>query len=610
MHALLRCLVSIPLLAPLAPAQLTVSSVSPARHAVGAPTLPRIVLAFGQALDPASVTGARFRVFGRWSGAMDGSLALRNGDREIEFQPARAFFPGEQVTVAASSAIRALSGTLLRGGHAWSFWVGSAPGSYRFVNAGSVSTRRNGESRIRTYGAHAGDVDRDGAPDLTLPNEDTSDLRVLLGDGCGAFGAPVVKALPTGSVPSPNEGGDFDGDGWLDLAVGCPGSGTVAVFLNDRAGGFRNPVVYPSGANTRGIAVLDVEGDGDDDIVAANAQASKLAVHRNNGDGTFQAPILLEAGTQERGVAAGDANGDGWTDLWVANFGGTVALLLADGNGGFAPAASVPVPGQPWMIAVGDVNGDGFLDAVTVNSSSATASVVLGNGAGGLAAAVNYAVGAFPIAVDLADLDGDRQLDLVVSSYTASNYTVYRGSGGVFVAPFTLPSPSAGSCALCVDYDRDGDVDILGIDELDDLVLFFRQDSPIPPGVQEPLCSATLRVDGLANVGGFGAMPAHDAKLGWALGLDVTAAPGATHVLMFGTRLEPGVTIVYGIFNLTGAVASMPPRQVNAAGEDSLLLPIPATLTPGGRVTLQPIVIERPSPLQLWLGNPEEIVLR
>jgi hypothetical protein len=39
-----------------------------------------------------------------------------------------------------------------------------------------------------------------------------------------------------------------------------------------------------------------------------------------------------------------------------------------------------------------------------------------------------------------------------------------------------LPASGAGSCAVLVDRDGDGDLDLTGVDELDDLLMLFRND--------------------------------------------------------------------------------------------------------------------------------------
>lgn len=53
----------------------------------------------------------------------------------------------------------------------------------------------------------------------------------MLGKGDGTFGGRQDVAV--GSQPQRVAGGDFNGDGKLDLAVANFGSGSVTVLLND-----------------------------------------------------------------------------------------------------------------------------------------------------------------------------------------------------------------------------------------------------------------------------------------------------------------------------------------------------------------------------------------
>ena len=85
----------------------------------------------------------------------------------------------------------------------------------------------------------------------------------------------------------------------------------------------------------------------------------------------------------------------------------------------------------------------------------------------------------FPIAVDLGDLDGDNDLDLVVSNYAASSFSVYQNNGdGLFGLASILDAPESGSCAILQDRDKDGDLDITGIDEIEDVLLLFQNGLP------------------------------------------------------------------------------------------------------------------------------------
>jgi Secretion system C-terminal sorting domain len=99
---------------------------------------------------------------------------------------------------------------------------------------------------------------------------------------------------------------------------------------------------------------------------------------------------------------------------------------------------------------------------------------VLCDSVGNLSSPVNYFVGQFPISVDLGDVDGDLDLDIVTSNFTGANFTLYENDGtGIFINRDDLPSNLAGSCAVFHDRDNDGDMDMTGIDEREDLLILF-----------------------------------------------------------------------------------------------------------------------------------------
>ena len=92
--------------------------------------------------------------------------------------------------------------------------------------------------------------------------------------GCGVYGAPAPHAIPSGSLPSPNENGDFNGDGHLDLVVGGQQGNTISVLLGDGQGGYQAARSYPTGAAPRAVVVADFDGDGDLDIANSNRSGS------------------------------------------------------------------------------------------------------------------------------------------------------------------------------------------------------------------------------------------------------------------------------------------------------------------------------------------------
>ncbi len=462
-----------------AAAQPDVLSTTPASHSLSAAASSAIEVVFDGALDPASVTPATVRVVGRWSGPTAGTLTMDGAT--LRFVPDTPFFAGEAVTVSLSKGLRDEDGTPMATGFAWSFWVSAAPASLDIVEVGQLSTRRPGEGNIVSYGAYAGDLNDDGWTDLAIPNEAANDLRVFLNDGAGQYGPFAVHPLPNGSIPSTNEGSDFNEDGLLDVAVGNIGNNRVSVMLGDGTGGFGSAASYLAGQSVRGLCVLDLDGDGHDDLATANRSASNVTLLRGLGDGTFSRPVVVETGTDgETACAAADANGDGITDLFVGAIdSGEIVLLLGDGEGGLSVASTVSAATAPWMLAAGDVNGDGAVDVVAAGSHSNNVSVTFGDGAGGLSEPVLYPFGRLSVAIDLGDLDGDGDLDMLASNYSSRNFHLYENLGtGAFADPRAFPVSGNGSCAVFHDRDNDGDLDVTGIDEGDDRLYFYENPGP------------------------------------------------------------------------------------------------------------------------------------
>ncbi len=459
-----------------------VGSVVPAPHSVSGSAADPIVLTLTEPLDASSFDSRSFSVFGRWSGVASGRVVLEEGGTRIRFEPDQPFHAGEAVTASLSNGVKTAAGSELPTGYTWTFWIESGPGSLDMVELGSVTTLLEGEEHTQPYGGYAGDFNSDGYPDIAIPNEVSGDVRVMMNDGYGNYSDFTVLEIPSGAYPSPNEGADFNGDGITDFAVGNAGNDVVAVFMGTGDGGFRVGQSYHAGTNVRGLCIMDLNLDGHPDIATANMTGGvepnrgTISTMLNDGTGHFtDIKTIPSPGRGEKTCATGDANEDGILDLFVGAFNSNEMLVyLGDGEGGLEFHTKVPTRGRTWMVVTGDMNGDGHVDLISANRQTSSAAIFLGDGKGNLGEPRQYPIGEDPLAIDVGDVDGDGDLDVVSSDKAGDSFTLYENAGdGTLIRPRTLLSGQAGSCAIIHDRDRDGDLDITGVDETADLIFLF-----------------------------------------------------------------------------------------------------------------------------------------
>ena len=461
-----------------------VSLVAPAPNSIEAGPESPVELVLTEALDPDRFDPDALSVFGRWSGVMTGSVELSDDGRRIRFDPGEAFHAGESVTASLRAGEKLASGGDMATGFAWSFWIRPQPGALDMIDRGARVVLDDGEKHVQPYGAYAGDFNGDGYPDIAIPNEVSADVRVMFNDGKGDYNEFRVLDIPGGSWPSPNEGADFNGDGLTDFVVGNAGNDLVSVFLADGEGWFELGSNIQSGQNVRGVCIGDFDQDGWPDVAAVNMSVGpeesrgNVAMLLNNADGTGdlrRASEIASPGQGEKTCSTADVDNDGLLDLLVgAYFTDEVLVYMGDGGGNLELGQRVRAGGKPWMIVSGDVNGDGNVDVMSANREGNNVGVLIGDGQGGFAEPVEYDTGASPLAVDVGDIDGDGDLDVVTSDFEGNSFTVHENAGdGTLVNPRSYPASSNGSCVVIHDRDLDGDLDLTGVDETDDKIFLL-----------------------------------------------------------------------------------------------------------------------------------------
>jgi hypothetical protein len=195
------------------------------------------------------------------------------------------------------------------------------------------------------------DLDGDGFLDLLAVEKEG--LEVLFGTGGGDFGSRTVFG-----AREPLDGnpviGDFNEDGYLDVAL--PVSGGVRVAINQGNRTFRVGGTYPLPCGS--IATADVNNDGHLDIVDCTG-----AVLLGKGNGTFISGVGSAVQSSGPPVIA-DFNGDGKMDvLFVDPTSGQypLSILLGNGDGTFQPPAPAGPSSIVSFLGLSDFNSDGHL---------------------------------------------------------------------------------------------------------------------------------------------------------------------------------------------------------------------------------------------------------
>ena len=576
-----------------AQASLTVQTTEPAAYGKLGVFDP-VRVTFAQAVDPATVTTQSVGVFGSWTGVVSGTVQLGATHTVVTFQPKLPLLLGDCLRVDLRDTITAANGDALLGGYHFELSVASNPGSGSFQHTGTINFRMPGEGVIGTYGIHAGDVDRDGVPDVTAINEISHDIRVFKSDGCGAVG-PMTLISDGYNWPSPHDSADFNGDGWMDLVTGDYIAGNVSIFMNDGAGNYLPPVALAANAFVRSIQAADLNGDGAYDLAAGNGQDT--LVWLNDGTGNFLPSTAYGQPGAEINVV--DVNGDGWWDIAGCSISpANVHVLLGNGDGTFAPhGAPVNIGGNPWATCSADINNDGHVDLGFVQIGGVTSFTWLhGDGTGAFTIAGQLPAGAWPTSLHFADLEGDGDMDAVSSHYSSGDFYIYWNDGtGNYGAPTILPAIGAGACTTIADFDRDGDLDILAADEMVDVGMLFTQDGPTPlPTLQQASCDAALRINQRASGAGYGGRAPVPVRAGAAMAVSLSGAPGAFGLLAMGApSAAPTPLPTLGLLNLdvTFTPFLMTVTTLDVHGELVFEQPLPATAPVGASLSVQGLVL-------------------
>jgi hypothetical protein len=272
-----------------------------------------------------------------------------------------------------------------------------------------------------------GDFNGDGKLDLAVLQQIASQVAIYLGNGDGTFGNP--QTFSTGVAPVSLATADLNGDGHLDLAVvnfgtaAKPGN-TVSVLLGNGDGTFQAHQDYSTGVNPTSVAIGDFNGDGWLDLAVCNNNDNTVSILLNNKSGGFPTHTDLATAAAPTAVITADFNGDGKLDLALSTAARAASVLLGNGDGTFQTHKEYTTGADSQAIAAADLNADGKLDLVVLNLADNSISILKGKGDGTFQVQALYPTNLGPGALSVGDFNSDGKLDLAVVDSTANMLSV------------------------------------------------------------------------------------------------------------------------------------------------------------------------------------------
>ncbi|CAF1459507.1 unnamed protein product, partial [Adineta steineri] len=324
------------------------------------------------------------------------------------------------------------------------------------------------------------DFNGDGYLDLALVEYELDNLNIFLRNNNGTFTAPSIYIIGSDNDPHFVTDGDFNNDNHIDLAVANYNSDTIGIFFGYGNGAFQTQQIISTGfVHFPSLLVIgDFNEDHHLDIVVTGVQSGIMF---GLGNGYFSGITVLhdDDGLNENLIIATDFNNDTHLDLIVSYYTDRmIQILLNNGYGYFYLWMTLTLQNFPGIdsFTIADLNNDNRLDLVVTNSNRNYIAIFIQNNNGTFGQQTTYSTGVngHIDTVVVGDFNNDGQIDLAATLLLRQQVNIWVGIGnGTFLEPFMFSTRTiiAPTTMITGDFNSDNKLDFIVLDKYSTNVL-------------------------------------------------------------------------------------------------------------------------------------------
>ena len=310
-------------------------------------------------------------------------------------------------------------------------------------------------------GGALGDFNNDGYIDIAYSIQNSKGPAIFLGRNGGGFNSNSLSFVNTTDIRSLGSA-DLNRDGIVDLIGPDLTSGNIYYFKGLGNGNFLAPTILGNVSNAYMMVLADLDKNGTTDIAVTTQSSSSVAIFYTNTSGSVvSTKSVSSGGAWDRGIDAADFNNDGYQDLVVTNVNNNVASVLYGPN--FTTPTLLTTGIYPIGVVAADLNNDGRTDFVTTNhnANSNSISVFLNTVTG--FSRTDISLGGYPDdRISAKDFNGDGYLDLaIIMVGSGLKVLLGNGTGTSYTSEFYSAVNIGPAQPLFFDQNKDGDLDII-----------------------------------------------------------------------------------------------------------------------------------------------------